>query len=91
MPIHVPSRHNPTLQRVVERINADVELHQLWKSANINAVDRLGMSDHGEVHIRIVANIALRLLRLLVDAGVQMSVVRTRQRAPFGNLVASSS
>lgn len=75
MPIRIPTRHNPTLHRIVERINADVELHQLWKCANINAVDRLGMSDHGEVHIRIVSNIALRLLRLLVAAGVEMSVV----------------
>jgi hypothetical protein len=61
---------------VLERINADVELHQLWRSANINAVDRLGMSDHGEVHIRIVSNIALKLLRLLTQAGVEMSIVR---------------
>ena len=68
MPIRIPSRHNPALQRVVERINADDELHQWWRCANINAVDRLGMSDHGEVHIRIVSNIALRMLRLLVDA-----------------------
>ncbi len=75
MPIHLPTRHNPTLQRLVERVNADVQLHQLWRCANINAVDRLGMSDHGEVHIRIVSNIALRLLRLLVQAGVTMSVV----------------
>ena len=75
MPIHIPARHNPALQRLVERINADVELHQLWKCANINAVDRLGMSDHGEVHIRIVSNIALRMLRLLIDAGIPMSVV----------------
>jgi metal-dependent HD superfamily phosphatase/phosphodiesterase len=75
VPIRVPTRHNPTLQRIVERINADAELHQWWRSANINAVDRLGMSDHGEVHIRIVSNIALKLLRLLVQAGVEMSVV----------------
>ncbi len=75
MPIRIPARHNPALQRLVERINADVELHQLWKCANINAVDRLGMSDHGEVHIRIVSNIALKMLRLLVDAGIEMSVV----------------
>lgn len=75
MPIRIPTRHNPTLARIVERINADVELEQLWKCANINAVDRLGMSDHGEVHIRIVSNIALRLLRLLIQAGVEMSVV----------------
>lgn len=75
MPIRIPSRHNPRLQRLVERINADLELHQLWKCANVNAVDRLGMSDHGEVHIRIVSNIALKMLRLLVDAGIQMSMV----------------
>jgi len=56
-------------------VNADQELHQLWKCANINAVDRLRMSDHGEVHIRIVSNVALKMLRLLVQAGVQMSVV----------------
>jgi len=75
VPIRLPTRHNPTLQRVLNRVNVDVELHQWWKCANINAVDRLGMSDHGQVHIRIVSNIALRMLRLLVDAGVEMSVV----------------
>ena len=75
MPITVPSRHNRTLSRVVERVNADRELHQLWRCANINAVDRSGITDHGEVHIRIVANIGLKLLRLLDKGGVAMSVV----------------
>jgi uncharacterized protein len=75
VPIRIPSRHNETLQRIVERVNADPELHQMWRCANVNAVDRLGMSDHGEVHIRIISNIALKLLRLLVEASVQMSVV----------------
>ncbi|MDI7274369.1 MAG: HD domain-containing protein [Anaerolineae bacterium] len=75
MPIRVPTRHNLKLRQVVERINADAELHQLWKCANINAVDRMRMSDHGEVHIRIVSNVALKMLRLLVRAGVEMSVV----------------
>jgi len=51
---------------LVDRINADQELFQLWKCANINAVDRSGISDHGEVHVRIVANAALRIIRLLV-------------------------
>jgi len=65
----VPAKHNPRLQQVVDRINADEELRQLWRCANVNAVDRLGLSDHGEIHIRIVANAALRLLRLLREAG----------------------
>lgn len=76
MPIKIPAKHNDKLERIVERINADVELHQLWRCANVNAVDRSLINDHGEVHIRIVANIALKMLRLLVDAGIQPSVVR---------------
>jgi len=75
MPITVPCRHNKKLAKLVEKVNQDRELHQLWKCANINAVDRSGMSDHGEVHVRIVANIALKLLRLLDSAGVPMGVV----------------
>jgi uncharacterized protein len=33
-------------------------------------VERLGLSDHGETHVRIVANAGLRLLRLLTEAGL---------------------
>ncbi|MEK7276671.1 MAG: HD domain-containing protein, partial [Chloroflexota bacterium] len=57
-------------------------LWQLWRCANINAVDRLGMSDHGEVHIRIVANAALRLLRLLREAGHVPGVVAHHHLEP---------
>ncbi len=73
--IRVPARHNTRLQRILDRINQDDELYMLWRCANINAVDRLGMSDHGPVHVHIVANIALKLLRLLVARGVQPSII----------------
>jgi metal-dependent HD superfamily phosphatase/phosphodiesterase len=73
--IRIPARHNPGLQQIVDRINGDDELHTLWQVMNVNAVQRLGMSDHGPVHLQIVANIALRLLRLLVEHNVQPSVV----------------
>jgi metal-dependent HD superfamily phosphatase/phosphodiesterase len=46
----------------------------MWRCANVNAVERLGLSDHGEVHNRIVANASLRMLRLLRDAGFPASV-----------------
>jgi metal-dependent HD superfamily phosphatase/phosphodiesterase len=74
--ISVPARHNPELARIVERVNDDLDLYALWVAANVNAVDRLRISDHGPVHVQIVANSALRLLRLLVDGGVEPSVVR---------------
>jgi uncharacterized protein len=38
-------------------------------------VDRSGMSDHGPTHVRIIANVALKLLRLLVAGGIEPSVV----------------
>jgi metal-dependent HD superfamily phosphatase/phosphodiesterase len=38
-------------------------------------LERLGMSDHSWVHIRIVVNIALRLLRLLVKGGIEPAMV----------------
>jgi metal-dependent HD superfamily phosphatase/phosphodiesterase len=76
MPLNVPSRHNEKLSQLLARINEDLELQQLWKCANINAVDRASMSDHGQVHIQIAANAALKMLRLLADAGVETSVVK---------------
>jgi metal-dependent HD superfamily phosphatase/phosphodiesterase len=73
--VKVPARHNQKLARLMEAVNADRGLHALWRCANVNAVDRLGMSDHGPVHVQIVANIGLRLLRLLVASGSTPSVI----------------
>jgi len=73
----VPDRHNPKLQRVMELVNADDELYSLWVACNVTAVERLGMTDHGPVHVKIVMNIAVRMLRLLEDAEVAPDVVRT--------------
>jgi len=73
--IRLPIRHNPKLKQIVDRVNGDEELYTLWQAANVTAVQRLGMSDHGPVHVQIVANIALKLFRLLLDQSVQPSLV----------------
>ncbi|MHB9024077.1 MAG: HD domain-containing protein [Armatimonadota bacterium] len=73
--ITIPAYGNKKLVRFMERVNAHDELLQLWKTANINAVDRSGMSDHGPVHMQIVANAAYKILRLLIKGGVTPSVV----------------
>jgi metal-dependent HD superfamily phosphatase/phosphodiesterase len=70
----VPDKHNPKLQKVIELVNADDDLYGLWLAANVNAVERLGMTDHGPVHVKIVMNLAVRMLRLLVNAGVTSGV-----------------
>lgn len=74
--IRLPLRHNPVLQTIIDRVNADEELYALWIAQNINAVDRLGMSDHGPVHMNIVANISLRLARLLHEREIEFSLVK---------------
>jgi len=76
MSFHIPTKKNRKLKRLLNNINDDAELLQLWKCANVNAVDRSGINDHGEIHIRIVSNAALKILRLLVKGGVEPSVVK---------------
>lgn len=74
--IHVPCNNNLVLKQTLERINANEEITTLWDILNVNAIERLGMSDHGPVHFQIVANIALRLTRILEKHHVEMSVVK---------------
>jgi metal-dependent HD superfamily phosphatase/phosphodiesterase len=74
--MNVPDRHNPKLRKVMELVNADDDLYALWTAANVNAVERLSMTDHGPVHVKIVMNIAVRMLRLLVEAGIEPGVVK---------------
>jgi metal-dependent HD superfamily phosphatase/phosphodiesterase len=76
MRINVPPRANRTLRELVERVNADAQLKSWWHVANVNAVKRLEINDHSWVHIQIVANIGLKLLRQLVKNGVEPGMVR---------------
>jgi uncharacterized protein len=75
MRINVPSRGNRILRDVVERINRDESIKALWHAANVNAVARMQINDHSWVHIQIVTNIGLKLLRELKRAGVQPGMV----------------
>jgi uncharacterized protein len=76
MRINVPARANRKLRSVLDRVNADTQLKAWWHVANVNAVSRLQINDHSWVHIQIVANIALKLLRQLTKHGVEPGVVR---------------
>jgi uncharacterized protein len=76
MRINVPVRGNRKLRRILERVNADTQLKAWWHVSNVNAVARLQINDHSWVHIQIVANIALKLLRQLTKHHVELSLVR---------------
>jgi uncharacterized protein len=72
--VRAPTRGNRRLEALLETLNSDLEVRAWWHMAQVNS-ERLGMSDHSWVHVQIVLNIALRLLRLLVKAGVQPAMV----------------
>jgi len=74
--IRVPTAKNKLLELVIEKINNNEEIVSLWDILNVNAIDRMGMSDHGPIHFQIVANIALRLTRILQKNNVEMSIVK---------------
>jgi metal-dependent HD superfamily phosphatase/phosphodiesterase len=79
--IRLPTRGNRKLQQLVDAVNGDQQLKAWWHAAGINA-QRLGMSDHSWVHVRIVLNIALRLFRLLSKRGVEPAMVRDHGMKP---------
>lgn len=74
--ITLPVRHNRKLAKILELVNVDDDLYALWVAANVNAIERLGMSDHGPVHVKIVANIAIKMLRMLLQAGIEPGIAR---------------
>jgi metal-dependent HD superfamily phosphatase/phosphodiesterase len=76
MRINVPVRGNRKLRTLVDRVNEDKQLKAWWHVANVNAVARMEINDHSWVHIQIVANIALKLLRQLTKHHVEPGVVK---------------
>ncbi|HNT30475.1 MAG TPA: HD domain-containing protein [bacterium] len=74
MHINIPTTKNDKLAQVLKKVRTHPSLTQLYQCVNINSVDRLGMPDHGPVHIRIVTNIALKLLRLLNQSEVKTNI-----------------
>jgi metal-dependent HD superfamily phosphatase/phosphodiesterase len=75
MRINVPTRGNRRLRTLIARVNEDTQLKAWWHVANVNATARLEINDHSWVHVQIVANIALKLLRQLTKHGVQPAMV----------------
>jgi len=74
--IKVPVLKNEKLKYLQDLIKDDGEIETLLRASNITAVDRMGITDHGPVHIKIVANFAIKILRILIKHGVVPSIVK---------------
>ncbi len=64
---NIPYRGNNNLKQIMENIREDKKLQTYWKCCNVMAIERMGYTDHGPTHVKIVSNIALKLLRILVE------------------------
>jgi len=73
---NIPFRKNNKLKEIISSVQLDSMLHSFWKCSNIMAIDRMGYTDHGPTHVKIVANLALKLLRILIKNGVEPSIVK---------------
>ncbi|MBM3268866.1 MAG: HD domain-containing protein [Candidatus Sericytochromatia bacterium] len=74
----LPAPDNPRLAEILGRIEADATLPKLWELSITNSA-RAGVNDHGPTHVKIVAHNALKILRLLLAAGVEPNMVKDHQ------------
>jgi metal-dependent HD superfamily phosphatase/phosphodiesterase len=51
----------------MEKVKENRTLQTYWKCSNVMAIERMGYTDHGPTHVKIVANLSLKLLRVLVE------------------------
>src|SRR3954451_16007014 len=72
--VRAPTRGNRRLEGFLDAVNGDEQVRTWWYMTQVQS-ERLGMSDHSWVHVQIVLNIALRILRLLVRAGIDSAMV----------------
>ncbi|MEE8355439.1 MAG: HD domain-containing protein [Candidatus Bathyarchaeia archaeon] len=80
--LSIPARGNEKLVKLLDFVDGDVELQTLWRCSNVLAMDRLGLNDHGPVHVKIVANGALKMLRIMVERGVEPGIVKDYGMTP---------
>lgn len=72
--IKAPVSDNPLINQALVVVNQNPEINMLWRISNTNAIERLKMTDHGPVHFQIVTNVALKIMRLLREKKVKMTI-----------------
>jgi len=74
--LSVPLENNKKLEKLISGIKKHKVLNTLLRMSNINAIDRMGFNDHGPVHVKITANLALRILRILEKRKIAPNIVK---------------
>ena len=80
----------PKAHRVWDRLRDDSFMTAQWDMADYIAVTKMGYNAHGDIHAKVVTANALKMLDLLLEAGVQPDLVRaTQETSESGDLVES--
>jgi len=80
----------PKAQRVWNKLRNDSFMTAQWDMADYIAVTKMGYNAHGDIHAKIVTANALKMLKLLLEAGVQPDIVKaTEETSQWGDLVES--
>jgi metal-dependent HD superfamily phosphatase/phosphodiesterase len=94
------SRSEETIEKIVSKypktrkawdlLRNDPFLAAQWDMSDYIAVTKMRYNAHGDVHAKIVTSNALKMLELLLEAGVKPDIVRAYQEtSESGNLVES--
>jgi len=71
-------RKYPKASKFWSIVKDDPEVNACWDIADFIAVAKLKYNDHGEIHAKVVAANALKMLDLLLDSGVFPDVMEER-------------
>jgi uncharacterized protein len=80
---------HPKTKKVWDMFCNDSFLSSQWDMADYIAVTKMQYNAHGKVHAKIVAANALRMLDLLLAAGVQPDIANAEHETESGDLVES--
>lgn len=80
----------PKAKKVWNELRQDSFMSAQWDMADYIAVTKMGYNAHGDIHAKAVAANALKMLDLLLEAGVQPDIVKaTQETSDWGDLVES--
>jgi len=69
----------PKAKRVWNQLRADSFMSAQWDMSDYIAVTKMGYNAHGDIHAKVVTANALKMLDLLLEAGVQPDIVKAPQ------------
>ena len=82
----IPEEKDQLPLLVVKELIEDAEIEAVQNYANNVSIVRLGYNDHGPVHVRTVCRNALKMLKIINQAGIKTSL-ETEQAGTFADSV----